>query len=623
MPEPLTGVVKGQPRDAIRARHQTLPGRFATRWLAGLATILLLGVEGARAICPCGDGICGGTTCFPPETAQTCPADCGGPPPPPPPPPTELTVSRVTVVPFGDPGRFNLHVDNTTLATNVGNGGRTGPHPFPPGVHTLSETAGAGTSLANYRSTICGTCALDGTMPPVGRHSCSLTHLRLPAPPPAPGCNTACVHQLFQCGAGGEPSDFCFDVFNRCLNRCDIPSARRLTIARYASPGMPSVDLTERDADDILAEMSNVLRTFDVTDDIDCNVAFCREGTIDEFAIGDGIVDTEEEETAIFALPQVIKVVKNIFICGGVFQAANGCRQGHTFMVRRLSAIGVVPHDGINWAHEYGHTRGLEHRDPDDPRAVMTWNGTTPDSRRINSRECSAYRSGASLATVDFSRLGLASPVATDGPAPLADIRDFVHRFFVHGIPYAEAVRYGAHVVPTLLEMLADPREAPAWPNIVLVLGMLGDERAVPPLIALIEQPLGGELDAVHYDAKSNALLALGYLVHQSRNQHALTYLRDGAEPAAWGQRGIAWTSPEHKTAAERDRDLSRMAIIGLGLSGDPSAAEALHALLTPAPTAPGRAFREHMRAVIWEALRANQRIAAEGLAQYYRTPPP
>src|SRR6185369_17782894 len=81
MSEQLTGVVEGQTRDgAIRSRQQTRTVRFAKLWLAGLAATLLLGVQGALAICPCGDGICGGATCIPPETSQTCPADCGDPP---------------------------------------------------------------------------------------------------------------------------------------------------------------------------------------------------------------------------------------------------------------------------------------------------------------------------------------------------------------------------------------------------------------------------------------------------------------------------------------------------------------------------------------------------------------
>ena len=46
--------------------------------------------------------------------------------------------------------------------------------------------------------------------------------------------------------------------------------------------------------------------------------------------------------------------------------------------------------EGILWAHEYGHTRGLQHRDA-DPNAVM--NGIIgPTRRRITADECNAYR---------------------------------------------------------------------------------------------------------------------------------------------------------------------------------------------------------------------------------------
>ena len=82
MREQLTGVVEGQAsEDDISSRQHTLTIRFAKLGLTALTAALLLGVGGAHAICPCGDGICGGATCLPPETAQTCPADCGSGPP--------------------------------------------------------------------------------------------------------------------------------------------------------------------------------------------------------------------------------------------------------------------------------------------------------------------------------------------------------------------------------------------------------------------------------------------------------------------------------------------------------------------------------------------------------------
>jgi hypothetical protein len=157
----------------------------------------------------------------------------------------------------------------------------------------------------------------------------------------------------------------------------------------------------------------------------------------------------------------------------------------------------------------------------------MTGSGTSVTSRKVNSQECAAYRAGASLAAGAVAMAGLASAAAaTDETASLPDIRDFVRRLFIHGVPYEESIRYGPNVIPTLLEMLADPREERAWPNIVIVLGMLGDDRALTPLISFIEQNPGGRLDYNRYEAKKNAIFALGYLVNKSGNQQALAYLK-------------------------------------------------------------------------------------------------
>lgn len=72
-------------------------------------------------------------------------------------PPALLTVTK-TLTPTTDPGRFNLQIDGVTKAANIGNGGSTGPQPIMVlGAHTVSETAGTGTNLLNYASSInCG-----------------------------------------------------------------------------------------------------------------------------------------------------------------------------------------------------------------------------------------------------------------------------------------------------------------------------------------------------------------------------------------------------------------------------------------------------------------------------------
>ncbi len=65
----------------------------------------------------------------------------------------QLTLVK-DLAPAGDSGRFNLRIDGNTLAADVGDGGSTGPVAVEIGSHTVGETAGTGTVLADYGSSI-------------------------------------------------------------------------------------------------------------------------------------------------------------------------------------------------------------------------------------------------------------------------------------------------------------------------------------------------------------------------------------------------------------------------------------------------------------------------------------
>lgn len=69
-----------------------------------------------------------------------------------------ITVNKA-VDPSSDPGKFNLLIDGTVYASNVGDGGTTGAKTFNTGIHTVSETAGSGTNLADYATDL--TCKDD------------------------------------------------------------------------------------------------------------------------------------------------------------------------------------------------------------------------------------------------------------------------------------------------------------------------------------------------------------------------------------------------------------------------------------------------------------------------------
>jgi CSLREA domain-containing protein len=92
---------------------------------------------------------------------------------------TTLAVVK-QIAPNTDPGRFNLTIDGATAGTgaNVGHGGSTGIVPVGIGTHTVGETAGTATTLANYKTTFSGACATNGSVTlAVGENkTCTITN---------------------------------------------------------------------------------------------------------------------------------------------------------------------------------------------------------------------------------------------------------------------------------------------------------------------------------------------------------------------------------------------------------------------------------------------------------------
>jgi len=227
------------------------------------------------------------------------------------------------------------------------------------------------------------------------------------------------------------------------------------------------------------------------------------------------------------------------------------------------------------------------------------------------------------LTVIVVAILSVPRPVQSqpDRPAQPSDIRSFVRQIYIEGVPYERAIRFDANTaVPILLSMLADPNEEEYWPNIVITLGMLGDERAVDPLIKFLEQDVPGpQLSRSHYVAKTGVLMALGYLINKSASQEALTYLRDSLKPDVWRQRGLSWMGPFNRDAEARDVQLTKMAILGLALSAHPAAAEALRSFQRPPQTEPERRLQARLSTAVAEALREHRVIATEGLVNYDR----
>jgi hypothetical protein len=114
---------------------------------------------------------------------------CKAPSPPPPPPTGSITLIK-HLSPGSDSGLFTLKVDQTAVATNVGDGGTGTASGLAAGSYTVSEVAGTSTSLDNYNSSVSCTNESTGTVSTTvnlgaGQHvTCTFTNTRKSTPPP-------------------------------------------------------------------------------------------------------------------------------------------------------------------------------------------------------------------------------------------------------------------------------------------------------------------------------------------------------------------------------------------------------------------------------------------------------
>ena len=409
--------------------------------------------------------------------------------------------------------------------------------------------------------------------------------------------------------------------------------------------------LTNADADRILADATTVLRVSDGPDDVATNVRFSRTGNAGVFNTGNGTVNSAADFSAIIALDGDIKIVNAINWCGGPGAGIIGCAPtpGGSLAAVRFSA----DREGILWAHEFGHNQSLPHRDGNNN--VMNPFITTT-ARRVNQTESDAYRQPtpaiagafvvASAGELEAEAEFLAGPAtqaaqdatgaggvvilaAAAGSDPIEgeDIEAFVRRFYVHGVPYDEATRFDETVVPRLLEMLADPEEKPYWPNIVGVLGIIGDASVGDELIAFIEANKGQALDPETYRAALSAVLSLGYLANRTGEDAVVDYLANAAANLASAEdRSSAEpeTTPSEGAAGLRlDAGvIAQSAVWGLALSGQPEARTALENLMSSPALAletPGAADNRPSQNVVSDALEVLSTVEAEGLSEYYR----
>lgn len=191
----------------------------------------------------------------------------------------------------------------------------------------------------------------------------------------------------------------------------------------------------------------------------------------------------------------------------------------------------------------------------------------------------------------------------TSAAPPSEDVKEFVTRSYVHGVPYREAHAYGPAAVPDLVAMMNDSRFEEHWTNVVWVLGCIGDPSATGPLLEFLNSRRGEQSPSA-FRAMLAVLPALGHLV-RAGDRRASATLVEFTRPREKGRAATAFSYGSYRGEALHDL-LARTAIQGLGIAGTPETRRTLQALRVQ----PG--LPAEWRGNIDEAIRFNQRVEQE-----------
>lgn len=379
-----------------------------------------------------------------------------------------------------------------------------------------------------------------------------------------------------------------------------------------------SVAISDAEASAILADFSDVINTADSPSDFACAgdfgpsavpVIYLKDGSVGTYS-GPSEINSSADFNAVTSQPGYAKVVSAITWCGGFGPNIIGCAPvpGNSFAVLRVSPSV----EGILWAHEFGHTVGLNHRE----QAGAVMRGTIGASQRnINEAECedffekfnlNYYLGAASGGPVLEKSVAQGSDVTVqlDGMQKVAaqsddDVVSFVRQLYPHGTPMGVATRYeNSDAIPTLLNMLVDSNEEAYWGNIAAVLGMIGGSDVAAPLIRFANEQHQTSPGSAGTGNTSAALMALGYLANRTGEEAAIEFLAAASDPNHWAG------------DSAQAQQLAIAAHIGMAFTGQPAA--------NPSARAAGDA------SVLSDSLARElqllrDEVASVGIVEYYR----
>ena len=188
-------------------------------------------------------------------------------------------------------------------------------------------------------------------------------------------------------------------------------------------------------------------------------------------------------------------------------------------------------------------------------------------------------------------------------------VRTFVTRTYFEGLPYHQARTYGADVLPELHAMLYDESLEAYWPNIVGMIGYLGQPASSGELLAFLYRQQG-DISGNRFRAVLEVMPALGHIA-AAGDRTAIDQLIARTFRENWDDPSLNLRFGRYEKAVLGEV-LGRKAIQGLGISGHPEA----RSRLTEMQFA-GKAPSDWSDNVS-EALAMQERVAAGGIGSLF-----
>jgi len=199
------------------------------------------------------------------------------------------------------------------------------------------------------------------------------------------------------------------------------------------------------------------------------------------------------------------------------------------------------------------------------------------------------------------------------GQSPSVDVKTFVTRQYTHGMPYEEAKAYGPKALPELKMMLKNLAYEESRPNIVSLMGRIGDKAAIDPLMSFLYEQKG-EVNYSTFIAVLATFQALGFIAQN--NDEALQILSNWSSTDYMQKMGLNISFENYK-GDRMATLLSRMAIQGLGVSGRVEALTLLQNIGNPAGTKRSR-FNSELNADLKSAIELNRQVRTQGVTRTF-----